>query len=89
MYKVSYAKKARKDLKTLEFDVAKRIIRKIYYISIQDDSLRYAQRLKDDGLGMYRFRIGDYRAIFDVDKRGNVKILAILRIKHRKDVYRL
>ena len=30
---------------------------------------------------------GDYRAIFDLDKDGNIVILLILRIKHRKEVY--
>jgi mRNA-degrading endonuclease RelE of RelBE toxin-antitoxin system len=45
------------------------------------------QRLQKSPLGPYRFRIGDYRAIFDVDENNNIKILLILTIGHRKDIY--
>ncbi|PIU83448.1 MAG: hypothetical protein COS68_03990 [Elusimicrobia bacterium CG06_land_8_20_14_3_00_38_11] len=36
-------------------------------------------------MGMYRFRVGDYRVIFDVDKNN----IVILRIGHRKKIYRV
>lgn len=88
MYKVFYTKKAKEDLQNLEFVTAKRIVRKIYIFSVQKNPLQFAKKLKNTALGMYRFRIGDYRAVFDIDKRGNIKILVILRIKHRKDIYR-
>lgn len=34
----------------------------------------------------YRFRIGDYRLMYDVNKKR--KIITILRTQHRKDAYR-
>jgi mRNA-degrading endonuclease RelE of RelBE toxin-antitoxin system len=34
--------------------------------------------------GQYRFRVGDYRAVFDIDGSR----LIILMIEHRRDVYR-
>ncbi|MEK7102456.1 MAG: type II toxin-antitoxin system RelE/ParE family toxin [Patescibacteria group bacterium] len=37
---------------------------------------------------MYRFRIGDYRVVFTANKEGNLVILLILRIAHRREVYR-
>ncbi|MBP6881235.1 MAG: hypothetical protein KBC35_01275 [Candidatus Pacebacteria bacterium] len=36
----------------------------------------------------YRYRIGDYRAIFSVAADGTITLLTILSVKHRKDVYR-
>lgn len=88
MYKPVYTKKAFSDLVSLGRKIAKRILDKISYFCRQDDPLKYAKKLKDLKFGTYRFRIGNYRAIFDIDKKGNIQILLILTIKHRKDVYR-
>lgn len=44
---------------------------------------------KDIQYGQYRFRIGDYRATFDLNEEGEITILYILSIKHRKNAYRL
>jgi mRNA interferase RelE/StbE len=87
-YKVEYTKRAYKDLAVLPIKIAKKILDKIKYFRSQRDVLSYAKKLKDPKFGTYRFRIGDYRAIFDVDKKGNIKILLILTIKHRKDIYK-
>lgn len=35
---------------------------------------------------LYRLRVGDYRIVYDVKKV--VRILTVIRIAHRKDVYR-
>jgi len=87
MYKVSYTINAEKDLRNMDFKVAQRIIKKIYFFSIQKDPLKFAKRLKNAELGTHRFRIGDYRALFDIDHSGKITLLMILKIKHRKDVY--
>ena len=89
MYQVVYTAHARKDLLNLERKTVQRIIKKILYFSQQNAPLEYAKYLTHFDLGRYRFRIGDYRAIFDVDQKGKIYILMILRIKHRKDVYNL
>lgn len=87
MYRVIYTKKADKDLDNLDFQIAKRITRKIYEYSLTPNPLSFSKPLKSSYLGHYRFRIGDYRAIFDIDRDGNIKILLILKIAHRKNVY--
>lgn len=66
-----------------------RILKKIAFFASQKNPSRFAKKLKDFALGEYRFRIGDYRVLFDVDHKGNIFILMILRIKHRKDIYEL
>ena len=48
------------------------------------DPLRYAVRLSDSKIGQYRFRIGDYRIVFDLAEN----TIIILAVGHRKDVYR-
>jgi len=88
MHGVVYTKKARKDLKSIEVKDAKRIVGKVFYFSQQKDPLKFAKKLKGTLMGEYRFRVGDYRVVFDVDKQGNIKIILILTVKHRKEVYK-
>lgn len=87
-YKPVYTKKAFSDLSSLTKKDAKRVLEKIAYFCAQRNPLQYAKKLKDPKFGTYRFRIGDYRVIFDVDSKGQVQILLILTIKHRKDIYK-
>lgn len=49
-----------------------------------EEPLRYAEKLTDPSLGTYRFRIGVYRVIFDIEGKN----IVILRVGHRKDIYR-
>lgn len=75
---------ALKQFKKMPHDVQKRVFEKMRFFCSQDDPLDFAESLKDNSLGYYRFRIGDYRAIVDVEERG----ITILMIGHRKDIYR-
>lgn len=86
-YSLKFTAKARGDFLLLEKNMQKRIAAKLRFYVSQSNPLHYAKRLKDSRLGTYRFRIGDYRAILDIDDQGNIIVLIILRIKHRKDIY--
>lgn len=88
MYKTEYTKKAQNDLRRLDYSISGRIVKKIDFFISQKEPLKFAKKLKM-GTERYRFRVGDYRVIFKIDERGNIKILMILRIKHRKDIYGL
>jgi mRNA interferase RelE/StbE len=46
--------------------------------------LRFAEKLSDQILGGYRFRIGDYRVIFDIQEDE----IIILRVGHRSEIYK-
>ncbi len=89
MYTVEYTKNARRDLKKFDIKTSQRIINKVFFYSQQKDPLSFAKKLTNSQIGDYRFRIGEYRVVFDVDKNGTLQLLMILRIKHRKDVYGL
>ena len=86
-YKIVFTKKAKGDFLLLKNKVQKQMANKLRFYITQPDPLRYSKKLRNSKHGTYRFRIGDYRAIFDLDKDGNIVILLILRIKHRKEVY--
>jgi|WetSurMetagenome_2_1015567.scaffolds.fasta_scaffold39674_2 mRNA interferase RelE/StbE len=88
-YQTRYTDSAIDDLARLPKVVARRIIDKIEYFRAQSTPLSYAKRLANSELGHYRFHIGDYRALFDLNNKGHIVLLMILRIKHRKDIYDL
>jgi len=75
---------ALRDLKKLPKPIQKRIIRKLDFYTNSFHPLEFAESLKDTSLGQYRFRVGDYRIIFDVVKGK----LIILTLGHRRDIYK-
>lgn len=75
---------ALRDLQRLSRPVQKRIIGKLDFYTRTDNPLVFSEPLKDKSLGDYRFRIGDYRIIFDV--AGDA--LIILAIGHRRGIYK-
>jgi len=82
-----YTRKATKDLLALDQFIAKRIIKKVCVICSSAKPMNQAKPLTGIFTGLHRFRIGDYRVIFREQKNGDIIILSILRIKHRKDIY--
>lgn len=87
-YALMYTEVALRDLAALEKKTAKNIMKKLDFFVQTPNPLKFASPLKNYKEGEYRFRIGDYRAIFDTDNSGKIFILNILAIKHRKEAYR-
>jgi mRNA interferase RelE/StbE len=83
VYKLEISDKAIKDLKKLDKVVQKRIVKKIKFFMNEADPLQFSKTLVNSKDGDYRWRIGNFRVVFDVD--GNK--IKLLRIQHRKDVY--
>ena len=88
MYQLVYTELALKDLSCLDRPNAKRITDKIRFFSSQPNLKPFCKALTGFH-DRFRFRIGTYRAIFRIDSSGEIQILMILRIKHRKDIYEL
>ena len=84
---VNYTKNARRDIKKLDRKDGFVIASKIKFYSQQKNPLKYAKKLKPPFDDLYRFRIGEYRAVFEIDARKNILLLTILKIGHRKDMY--
>lgn len=85
---IIYSPDAVRDLKQIDKPIALRIVKKIDENATQADPLSRAKPLTGVLAGRYRYRIGDYRAIFSFDAKGRMSILKVLKIQHRKDVYR-
>ena len=85
---VNYSVLAQKDLRSLDRSIAKRIVLKVQTYSKAEDPLVEAKHLTEELNGLFRYRVGDYRVIFELGGDGSITVLTVLRIKHRKDVYR-
>lgn len=68
--------------KKLSTEVQDRLRLKL--LKYASDPLRFATKLHEPAIGQYRFRIGEYRVIFDLH-RGELVVLAV---GHRKEIYR-
>ena len=83
-YTLVFTKQSFEDIKKLNSTVKRQIKKKLLHFSQVSDIKVVAKKLHDFDGGEYRIRVGDYRVIFDLDKH----VLVILRIQHRKDIYR-
>jgi mRNA interferase RelE/StbE len=83
-YKIIFTETAAKDIEKLDKAVKKQLYKKFIYFSELPDIKVVAKKLHNHDAGEYRLRVGNFRIIFDLDGR----TLVILRVQHRKDVYK-
>lgn len=81
-----FTKTALKEFRKTEPSQQKIIIKKLNWLSEQRDPLVFAKRLTNNKIGEYRFRIGDYRVIFDLNYKKN--LIIIINVGHRREIYR-
>ena len=83
-YTVEFAPRAARDFRSLERATQQRLRGKIDRLE-EDPRPRGCEKLTgaDD---LYRIRVGDYRIVYQV--RDRVLVILVVRIGHRRDVYR-
>ena len=83
-YAVSFRRSAEKDLRRLDASVQTRVIRTVERLAHdpRPDGCKKLQGSDD----VWRIRVGDYRVIYTVNDV--VLVVAVERVRHRKDVYR-
>ena len=83
-YIIHFTQSATLDIKRLDAVIQKRLGKKLQQIIALDDVAPLMKRLQGNLEGTCRIRLGEYRLLFDLV--GNH--ITILRVQHRKDVYR-
>ena len=83
MFDIFWTKKSLSQMKELPYTISKRIYDKVTMLADNPLSLNVKHLV---GLPYYRLRVGDYRIIFDIQKMKI--IILILKIGHRKDIYK-
>jgi mRNA interferase RelE/StbE len=82
MYDLRISKKAIRQLFNLDSAIRKRVFKSLERIRFRPESFI----IKLVGYPDFKLRVGDYRAILSVDKAK--KIITLLRVNHRKKVYK-
>ena len=83
-YRIEWKRSATKELRKLPREVIRRVIVAVEQLA-QDPRPIGAKKLVT-AKHTYRVRIGDYRVIYSVFE--SALVVEIIRVKHRKDVYR-
>ena len=81
MYKLIFEKRALQSLNKLEENTKKRIWNKLQ--ECKENPFRFLEPLIQ--IKGFKLRVGNYRVILDVQEE--IKILNILKIGHRKNIY--
>lgn len=81
-YRLVYTHRAGRDIEALDSRTKDRI--GVQLERFCEEPLRYAEKLIHSALGSYRFRIGDYRVVFDLEDDQ----IIVLRVGHRREIYR-
>lgn len=82
MYEIKFGKKALEEWSKFEHDLKERIWNKLQ--ACKENPFHFLEHLED--MEGYKLRIGDYRAIIDIDN--SLKIIWVLKVGHRKNVYK-
>lgn len=83
-YRLLYKKPAVKAIQKLTPQLQKRLKLKLEFFIAQTNPLDFAEPLTKPADAQYRFRVGSYRALFDVEDKN----IVVLYVQHRREVYR-
>ena len=83
--RIVFSRNIIKDIKKIDHKAQIRIKNKLLWFASQKSPLDFAEVLSDSEIGKYRFRIGDYRVIFEVE---NNQVMRVNAIGHRRDIYK-
>ncbi len=82
MYSLVYSETAAKQLRKLPREIDERILIALERLRLRPESCDIKRLI---GVAGYRFRVGDYRVIFE--KIEDKLIIFVIEIGHRKNIY--
>ncbi len=86
MYRIEYSKKAQKQIKKLDRQIQRLLFAWIdKHLEGTDNPRSSGKGLTGDHANEWRYRIGDYRLICDI--QDDKMIILALEFGHRKDIY--
>jgi len=81
-YELRYTRSALRDIRKLDCVAKKKLAEALE--RFKENPRRLSKKLTLKKLGGYRYRVGNYRVIFDIEGER----IVILRVGHRKEIYR-
>lgn len=84
-YRVIFDHRVKKDLRRISGIILSRIERAM--LTLCDNPFPEGVKKIFGYTNIYRLRVGDYRIVYEVAQQ--IRIITVIRIGHRKDVYRV
>jgi mRNA interferase RelE/StbE len=84
LVKIEWTEGATKDLERLDKPIARRILRRLAWLSKNFQSI-VPEPLIGELKGTFKLRIGDWRAVYTVEG----KTIVIQFIRHRSEIYKI
>lgn len=86
IYKVEFSEEGKKNLKKLDSFSQKLIMKWIHKNLLDTTNPRiHGKELKGDLKGFWRYRVGDYRIIADI--QDDIVTILVVKIGHRREIY--
>ena len=85
MYQVEFMPEAEDDLTRLSPDIATRVLKKAKWLADNFDQITL-EALTGQWRGVFKLRVGDYRALYTFVK-GDPGTITFHLVKHRREVY--
>ncbi|HEY6290041.1 MAG TPA: type II toxin-antitoxin system RelE/ParE family toxin [Terriglobia bacterium] len=84
MYLIEFLPRALEELRGAGSSDSQHILRRLRWLADHLDSMS-PEALKSNLAGLFKFRVGDYRIIYEVDRRR--KIVTVHLVGHRREIY--
>lgn len=85
-WRIEIDKDVQRTMRKLDKQIAKRITAKLREISQLDDPRSTGKALTGNLAGLWRYRVGDYRIVCDIED--GVLVILVVDVAHRREVYR-
>ncbi|HIE55641.1 MAG TPA: type II toxin-antitoxin system RelE/ParE family toxin [Chromatiaceae bacterium] len=85
-FRIVLTEEAQSDIRKLETRLQNRILDKLEWIGANATLLRHQSLQGDKWKNTCKYRIGDYRIIYRLNHQD--RVLTVLKVGHRRDVYR-
>ena len=85
-WRIEIDKDVQREMNKLDKQVAKRITAELREVSQLDDPRSMGKGLTGNLAGLWRYRVGDYRIICDIED--GVLLILVVDVAHRREVYK-
>ncbi len=85
MYQAEFTVDAEADLARLEKNIAQRVLKKLRWLAENFETVKH-EALTGEWEGVFKLRVGDYRALYTFDPSQQRIIVHFVR--HRREVYK-
>jgi mRNA interferase RelE/StbE len=82
-YRINLARIVEKEIARLPLKIQERVVRAIDQLA--ENPRRVGSKKLKGSVNAYRFRVGDYRIIFEINEKS--KVIDVVHVRHRREAY--